>query len=218
MHCIFFQLKIDWVHFYPLSSLLSHPHSLFFAIPPPALSCQFTQSIDVSRSAPSLHLSTHPSLCHSSSLLLLDLLCLCIRPSLTQSQLAIACYYVLLLYVWVGAHGVYECVSWHRNTSVSLSITHRAPVSNLTHHTMPVTKKWLKIDSLFLCLPFFPHSVPVEPCPGQRGAVPTMSPASSHRGQCQGLLPPMRCSLLPARPTGQLRGWCGCRQRSMALR
>lgn len=217
MHCIFFQLTIDWVHFYPLSSLCP---TLISSSP-----LSLPQHCHVSLLSRLMYLALlHPStpppthLCHSSSPLLLDLLCLCIRPSLTQSQLAIACYYVLLLYVWVGAHGVYECVSWLRNTSVSLSITHRAPVSNLTHHTMPVTQKWLKMDSLFLCLPFFPYSVPVEPCPGQRGAVPTMSPASSHRGQCQGLLPPMRCSPLPARPTGQLRGWCGCRQRSMALR
>ncbi len=181
-----------------------------------------------------LHPSTHRSLCHSSSHLLLRLPCRSIRPSLTQSQLDTACMLLACYYCssfmcgWVCAHGV--CVSWHRNTSVSLSDSprHHPQRSNFKPPTRPEARDEKKMAQHrltfycppFLCLPFFPHAVPAEPCPGQRGAVPTMSPASYHRGRGQGpgLPPPTLCSPPPARPTGQLRGWCGCRQRSTASR
>lgn len=175
---------------------------------------------------PFLYPSTHQSLCLSYSLLL-DLLRLSIRPSRTQSQLDIArmllaCYYCSsFLCGWVRMKRVR--VPRHRITSMSLSVSplHRPQCSSFNppiRHKACDFKKWLNTGSLFI-VPFsVSHSVPAEPCPGQRGAVPTMSPTSCHRGRDQGHPLPTLCSPPPARPTGQPRGWCGCRRRSMALR
>lgn len=107
---------------------------LFTAVPPfpppspslpLSLSCQFTQSIDVSccfSIPPSLHSSTHRSLslCLSSiPCLLLDLMCLSIRLSLAQSRLDMVCLPLACYYCFSYTCG---CVMrWHRLTSVSLS-------------------------------------------------------------------------------------------------
>lgn len=122
---------------------------------------------------------------------------------------------------WVRMKCVH--VPRHRITSMSLSVSplHRPQCSSFnppTRHKACDLKKCLNTGSLFIVPFFVSHSVPAEPCPGQRGAVPTMSPASCHRGRDQRHPLPTLCSPPPARPTGQPRGWCGCRQRSMALR
>lgn len=195
------------------------------------MSCQFTQSIDVSRCS-----STPPPT--GLSVILppfFSFICCVVQlghpwPNLSWIRLDATCVLLLLfLCAWVGVCTWSLCILTQKHISVTVrqsSTSSTALQFQASHKTRGL---WREKNgstqthfllSPFLCLLFFPHTVPVEPCPGQRGAVPTMSPASWHRGRGQGpgLPPPMLCSPPPARPTGQLRGWCGCHQRSTASR
>lgn len=144
------------------------------------------------------------------SCLPLDLLHLSIRPSSAGYGLHVTC---VLLQRSTCMGGMKSVMFWHDYINLYQSCT------SSTVKMVLIKFHWPTFFFLF-CLMLSPHTVPVEPCPsGQRGAASTTSPTSCQQVGAWGLPPPtLLCSPQPARQIGQQRGWCGCRQRNMALR